>query len=106
MHGSASPVLGIDTPLCDPATLELVHQRDHRAGIDACQRCQLLLRDARALRQYRHEAELARVKPKRLEHRDEAAPRFLTEVAQEEARVSQEFLGWPVGMEHGHITLT
>src|SRR4051812_25140004 len=99
MHGAPAPVVRIDTSFGNASSLEIVEQRDHRAGVHARQRCEFLLRDPRALRHDRHQAELARMKAMRLQQRDEAAPRFLAEVTQEKAGVPRELFGWLIRIE-------
>src|SRR4051812_13589265 len=47
-------ILGVHAALGDAAALEVVEQRDHRAGVDAGKRSKLLLRDPRSLGHDRH----------------------------------------------------
>src|SRR4051812_37349739 len=103
---AATPVGRVHATLGDAARLEVVEQRDHRARVHAGQRREVLLRDPRALRDDRDQSELTRMEAVGLEQRKEVAPRFLAQVAQQEAGVSRELFRWQVRVEHGHPTLT
>src|SRR5215212_8263823 len=103
---AATAVARVDAALEHAALLEVVEQSDHRARVHACERCQLLLGDPGALRDDGHQPELARVEAVRLEDGDEAMPRLLAEIAEEEPGVPRQLLWGRVCVEHSHSTLT
>jgi hypothetical protein len=97
-----APVGGIGATLGEPARLQLVQHRDHRAAVHARVVRKVLLGRGGAGVEHGHDAEVARVQSERLQRRGEPPPGPRAEIVHEEPRELAQLSRWLVIVQHLH----
>src|ERR1700727_1152144 len=96
-------VVRVLTPLGEPACLQLIDHRDHRARVDRRLLVQLLLRQTRARSDDRQHAEVTSVEAGRLEYLAEAPARGLAEAREQIARKHAQLMRYRRAHPHAII---